>query len=223
MEGCARVDRRENRRGHRRLVQISRRGEEPGLTKIWAMDLRRIVLLGHTGFVGSHLVTYLRRHRPDLELVALSVEDLDLTRAEAVEHLSALFEADVGVVMTAGVKRQWGDTLEAFSHNLSMAQNVCHALAARPVGRFLFFSSAAVYGEANENEAIDENTGVSPTSYYGVAKFASECLLRQTLRRGLVAVRPPLIYGLGDTSKSYGPAGFVHAALHGEPITLWGD
>src|SRR6266481_6268102 len=108
MEGRACVDRRENRRGHRRLVQISRR-EKPSVTKSLAMDLRRIVLLGHSGFVGSHIVTHLSRHRPDLELVALSVEDLDRARRGAVERLSALFGADVGVVMTAGVKRKWGD------------------------------------------------------------------------------------------------------------------
>ena len=193
------------------------------MEKTPAVDLRRILLLGHSGFVGSHLVTHLRRHSPELELVAISVGDLDLTGTEAVGRLSALFGADVGVVMTAGVKRQWGDTLEAFARNLSMAQNVCHALAARPVGRLVFFSSAAVYGEATHNEAIDENTPIGPASYYGVAKFASECILQQTLRRGLVALRPPLIYGPGDTSKSYGPAGFVHAAINGEPITLWGD
>jgi hypothetical protein len=35
-----------------------------------AMDLRRIVLLGDSGFVGSHLVAHLRRHRPNLEIVA---------------------------------------------------------------------------------------------------------------------------------------------------------
>jgi UDP-glucose 4-epimerase len=187
------------------------------------MDLRRIVLLGHSGFVGSHLVTHLGRRRPGLEVVALSVGDLDLTRTEAVERLAALFEAEVGVVMTAGVKKQWGDTLEAFSRNLSMAENVCRALAARPVGRFVFFSSAAVYGESNHNEAINEDTAIAPSSCYGVAKFTSECLLQQTLRRGFVALRPPLIYGPGDTSKSYGPAGFVRAALEREPITLWGD
>jgi nucleoside-diphosphate-sugar epimerase len=32
------------------------------------LDLRRIVLLGHSGFVGSHLVARLRRHSSDLEL-----------------------------------------------------------------------------------------------------------------------------------------------------------
>jgi nucleoside-diphosphate-sugar epimerase len=73
--------------------------------KTWAMDLRRIVLLGQSRFVGSHIVRHLRRHCPDLELVALSVDDPDLTLTEAVERWSALFEADVGVVMTAGVKR----------------------------------------------------------------------------------------------------------------------
>jgi UDP-glucose 4-epimerase len=189
------------------------------------MDLRRIVLLGHSGFVGRHLAAHLSRRHPALELIALSVGELDLTRAESVERLTALFTADagVGVVMTAGIKRQWGDSLEAFSGNLDMAANVCRALAARPVSRFLFFSSAAVYGESNHNQAIDEDTAISPSSYYGIAKFASERLLRQSLRRGLVALRPPLIYGPGDSSKSYGPAGFIRAALDGEPIALWGD
>jgi len=37
--------------------------------------------------------------------------------------------------------------------------------------------------------------------------------------RGCVALRPALIYGPGDTSKSYGPAGFAHE----ETVTLWGE
>jgi UDP-glucose 4-epimerase len=91
------------------------------------------------------------------------------------------------------------------------------------VRRFVFFSSAAVYGEEHHDEQITEDTPVRPTSYYGAAKFASECVFRKMLASGFVAVRPPLIYGPGDTSQSYGPAGFVYAATHGEPITLWGE
>src|SRR6266849_10648023 len=71
MEGRARVDRRENRRGHRRLVQISGRREKPGVTKIWAMDFRRIVLLGHSGFVG-----YFDRDDPWNMFSRVSLEDL---------------------------------------------------------------------------------------------------------------------------------------------------
>ena len=187
------------------------------------MDLRRIVLLGNTGFIGSHLEAAFRSQHPDLDLAAFSITDLDLTLPQNAEKLGAVFDEDSAVVMTAGVKRQWGDTLDAFSQNVSMAVNVARVLQRHPVRRLVFFSSAAVYGEENHDEQITEDTPVRPTSYYGAAKFASECVFRKTLPNGFVAMRPPLIYGPGDTSRSYGPAGFVYAAAHGEPITLWGE
>jgi UDP-glucose 4-epimerase len=187
------------------------------------MDLRRIVLLGNSGFIGSHLETGFRRRYPNLELVVFSIANLDLTQPQAAGRLAELFDQRTAVVMTAGVKRQWGDTLDAFSQNVSMAVNLARVLQLHPVRRFVFFSSAAVYGEENHDEQITEDSLVWPTSYYGAAKFASECVLRKLLPAGFVALRPPLIYGPGDTSKSYGPAGFAHAAIHHEPIVLWGE
>ena len=187
------------------------------------MDLRRIVLLGHSGFIGSRLEATFRRQHPDLELAGFSFPGLDLTQPHAADSLADLLDRRTVVVMTAGVKRQWGDTLDAFSQNVSMAVNVARLLQSHPVRRFIFFSSAAVYGEEHHDEQITEDTPVRPTSYYGIAKFASECLLRQVSAAGFVAIRPPLIYGPGDTSRSYGPAGFVYAATHREPITLWGE
>ena len=41
--------------------------------------------------------------------------------------------------------------------------------------------------------------------------------------KSLICLRPPLIYGLGDRGKTYGPSGFSAAALADQPITLWGD
>lgn len=176
--------------------------------------LKRIVLLGNKGFIGSHLERALRPLAP--EYAGFHLGNLDLVRS--AEPLAPLFDPETAVVMTAGVKRQWGDTLDAFQQNVAMAVNVARVLETRPVGRFLYFSSAAVYGEANHDECITEETPVRPTSYYGAAKFAAECVLR-----GCVALRPPLVYGPGDTSKSYGPSGFAWAAAQGEPVTLWGE
>ena len=187
------------------------------------MDLRRIVLLGHSGFIGTRLEAGLRGHHPGVELAGFSFPGLDLTQPAGAESLAGLFDPQTAVVMTAGVKRQWGDTLDAFSQNVAMAVNVARVLQSHPVRRFVFYSSAAVYGEERHNDQITEETPVGPTSLYGIAKFASECVLRKALPAGLVAIRPPLIYGPGDTSKSYGPAGFVAAAMHQEPIILWGE
>ena len=39
----------------------------------------------------------------------------------------------------------------------------------------------------------------------------------------LAIVRPPLVYGPGDVSRSYGPAGFIKTALEHKPIVLWGE
>ena len=182
-----------------------------------------MVLLGHSGFIGSRLEAAFRQQHPGLEYAGFSFPGLDLTQPSAAESLAGLFDQQTAVVMTAGVKRQWGDTLDAFSQNVSMAVNIARLLQAHPVRRFVFFSSAAVYGEERHDEQITEDTLVRPTSYYGIAKSTSECVLRKALPNGFVAIRPPLIYGPGDTSKSYGPAGFVYAATRHEPITLWGE
>lgn len=88
-----------------------------------------------------------------------------------------------------------------------------------------FFSSAAVYGEDVHNTNITEDTPPHPTSYYGLAKFTSEILLRKAIgqnQTSLLVLRPALIYGPGDQG-GYGPTGFIKSALAGEPIVLWGD
>jgi len=58
-----------------------------------------------------------------------------------------LFDDGTAVIMCAAIKRQLGDDLDTFSRNVAMAVNLCRVLEKRPVARFMFFSSAAVYGE----------------------------------------------------------------------------
>lgn len=127
--------------------------------------------------------------------------------------------------MCSAIKRQAGDTLENYEKNVAMAANVSRLLAEAPAGRFIFFSSAAVYGEDVENTAITERTPVEPTSYYGMAKFASERLLSKAAgdRTPVVLLRPATIYGPGEPGRPYGPMGFLRAALAREAVTLWGD
>ena len=188
---------------------------------------RRVVILGHTGFVGTHLERLFRLRSPECELIGRSAPGCDLTQEEHVRSLAPIVDLDTAVLMCAAIKRQFGDSLETFSRNLKMVTNLCALLRERPAGRLVFFSSAAVYGENIHHTNITEATPVSPTSYYGAAKFAAECLLQKAFptseRSSLLVVRPALIYGPGDNGETYGPSGFVRAALSGRPITLWGD
>lgn len=190
-------------------------------------NIKRILILGHSGFIGSHLERYFRTVLPGMEVIGRSLPTIDLTKRGDVLNLAEQCNLETAVIMCAAIKRQFGDNLNTFSQNLNIAINVCGLLKEHPVGRFVFFSSAAVYGEDNHNMNIVENTPVHPTSYYGTAKYTSERLfsnaLNQNNKSSILIVRPPLIYGPGDMGETYGPMKFIKAALNKTEITLWGD
>lgn len=184
----------------------------------------KIIILGHSGFIGSQLERMLTSSG-EWEVTGRSLPDIDLTDVEQASRLIPFLPPDSTLVLAAAVKRQFGDTLEAFRLNTAIVENICRLLESHPVRRVLYMSSTAVYGEETENTDISEMTPVNPTSYYGINKYTSERLLKKACggRTSLVCLRPPLVYGPNDPGRTYGPSGFSAAAMDGAPITLWGD
>ena len=189
--------------------------------------IKRILILGHSGFIGSCLEKYLRTHETYVEILGFSSSLIDLTNEKAVQQLTKFLDLNTAVVMCSTLKKEKGDSLDSYLQNLRMTTNLCHLLKEHPVKRFIYFSSTAVYGEDIHNPRISENTPVNPTSYYGIAKYNSECLFRKVIdlqkNSTLLVLRPPSIYGPEDKGESYGPVGFSKKIARGDPITLWGD
>jgi UDP-glucose 4-epimerase len=189
----------------------------------------RIVLLGHTGYIGSRLAKAFAEIDPRIPVVGRSLHDLDLTHADSAPELESLLDPDAAVVILAAIKKQLGDNHEVFSQNLAITHTICRAVAARPVRRVVFFSSAAVYGEDVQHGIISETTAVQPTSLYGIGKFTAERLLLRTMEQhrghgtAPLVLRPALVYGPDEPAYYYGPSGFLRKAIAREPITLWGD
>ena len=189
--------------------------------------MKRILILGHTGFIGSHLEACLHKKLPEREIVGMSSASADLTKKEGVLRLENFFDMETTVIMCSTIMKQFGDNLDSFSKNMKMIMNICHFLESHPVKRFVFLSSVAVYGEDIQNTNITEETKAEPRSYYGMAKYISECLLRKVFDKkkegSFLIMRPPVVYGPGEKGRAYGPTGFVRAVLSGEGITLRGD
>jgi len=187
---------------------------------------KKIIILGHSGFIGSHLENELSATGM-WDVVGRSLPDVDLVNFESASQLKSFLVPDAVLVLAAAVKRQFGDSLDTYQRNIAIVQNICRLLQTNPVGRVIFVSSAAVYGEETNNINIDEKAKVNPTSYYGISKYAAERLLQKACEENkvtsLVCLRPPLVYGPGDQGQTYGPSGFAAAAKEGKAITLWGD
>ena len=208
------------------------------------MAERPVLITGGAGFIGSNLVDALlargyavrvldnlstgkRSNLPDdsrLELIVGDVADAACVRqalqgCRAVVHLAAV----------AWVQASVDDPLGSHQSNLIGTLNVCEAMCGEGVRRVLFASSAAVYGNNGEGEAIDEDTPKAPLTPYAADKLASEHYLDFYRRQhGLepVVFRFFNIFGpRQDPSSPYSGviSIFTERAQKGLPIVVFGD
>lgn len=186
----------------------------------------KIILIGHTGFIGNNIYKYLSK-TINYDLVGISRNEIDLTKQKSYKAISKKFTPETILIMCAGVKKQLGDDLNIYENNMNITTNFCRALLEARLKRIIYFSSASVYGEdVMYYDKISESTPVQPKSYYGIAKYTSERLIQRITaetKTELIILRPPLTYGKDDSSRGYGPTDFVYKAVEGKEIQLWGD
>lgn len=204
-----------------------------------------ILVTGGAGFIGSHLVDALlaQGHRvrvldnlsmgklanldlanPRLQFIQGDVADAPLlVRAmegcTAVAHLAAV----------ASVQASVDDPVSTHQSNFVGTLNVCEAMRRHGVKRVLFASSAAVYGNNGEGQAIAEDTAKAPLTPYAADKLASEHYLDFYRRQH--GLEPAIfrffnIFGpRQDPSSPYSGviSIFTQRAQQGMPITVFGD
>lgn len=190
-------------------------------------SLRRLVILGHSGFIGRAVAARIYADHPSLEIVGLSVSELDLEQADNSELLADVLAPDCALLLCSAVKRQLGDTIASYERNMRMVATVCRAIERYGAARVIFMSSCAVYGEDVHNLLISETTPPSLRSFYGLYKWSAELLLQKFCAElpttSLLCLRPPTVYGAGETVVSYGVGSFLKDCEAGGPVMMWGD
>ncbi|MHC8340200.1 NAD-dependent epimerase/dehydratase family protein [Pseudomonas sp. HLT2-19-2] len=204
-----------------------------------------ILITGGAGFIGSHLTDslvgkgYAVRILDDLSTGKLSNLPLEKNHVEFVEgdvadaalvaKVMKGCQAVVHLAAVASVQASVDDPVRTHQSNFIGTLNVCEAMRQSNVKRVVFASSAAVYGNNGEGQAINEEIPKAPLTPYASDKLASEYYFDFYRRQH--ALEPVVfrffnIFGpRQDPSSPYSGviSIFSERAQKGLPITVFGD
>jgi UDP-glucose 4-epimerase len=170
----------------------------------------------------SYLVKY--RESPRVKLVIGDI--CDLGKLEGVLSEGERVDAVVHMAAVPGIEMCQRSPREAVLTNVYGTHNVLEVARKYDVGKVVFASSAAVYGNPVKTP-IGEDHPLSPTNLYGATKLAAERLLESYhVNYGMdtVILRFGNVYGVGAyTHWDTVIPKFVKQALSGQALTIYGD
>ncbi len=154
----------------------------------------RVAVTGSSGFVGSHLVPYLRSHGDDVVTIdRTGTSPVDVTDAAEVRQVlrSARPDAVYHLAALSHIGESWDAPETVFRINAVGALNVLRACIDAGVERVLVAGSADVYGAVGpEDLPLTEESPIRPVTPYGASKAAADVLALQTyLGDGLGTLR----------------------------------
>ncbi|MFA5101998.1 MAG: NAD(P)-dependent oxidoreductase [Candidatus Thermoplasmatota archaeon] len=171
----------------------------------------RALVTGGTGFIGSHLVDELFEEGYDVRVLRRTTSDITFLKGKNVAFVigdltdkdslrKACQQVDV-VYHLAALPRDWGPKKTFFEVNFDGTKHLLNACVDAKVPRFVFMSSAAVYGFPRTQQPLAEDYQKNPTPKYGESKLSAEGLLWGygiTSNMMVTAVRSPLVTGPRD-------------------------
>jgi UDP-glucose 4,6-dehydratase len=209
------------------------------------MRMRKIVVTGGCGFIGSHVVEHLRVVFPEARLTILD----KLTYAGDMDNVSHLVKrnevhlvvgdicdadlcrrvvrnADLVVHLAAEsfVDNSFGDPVTFTITNTLGTHTLLEACRRAEVPRLIHVSTDEVYGEVLRGE-VGEDAPFNPTNPYSASKAAAEMIILGHLKsyhQPIVRVRANNIFGIRQYPEKVIPK-FCLSIMLGGKLTIHGN
>lgn len=196
--------------------------------------MKRIAIIGGSGFIGSYTATELIEHGYDVTIIdIIPDQERKCIVADATKHDEIYSALDNGfdcVYMLAAISdsnENIEQPLHAVNVNILALTNVLHSMQTLDIRKIVFSSTVWVYSVTDHVE-VDEQTDLPITSsnhIYTTCKLTCEALIRNySMMFGIkyTILRYGIAFGPGchpDTVLSR----FITNALTGKTLTITGD
>lgn len=173
----------------------------------------KILIIGSSGFIGNYLsdrLSYYGHKVIGLDNRVPAKKDIlsgfvlgDILNPKDIEKAALGVDA---IVHLAAKHHDFGISRdEFFKVNVQGMKNILKCATEAGIKKFIFYSSAAVYGEVKTSST--EDTLTAPVSDYGNSKLAAEDVLREWVSQGAarqaVIIRPVVVFGPGNFANMY--------------------
>jgi len=189
----------------------------------------KILITGSQGFIGRNLSNYLGEK--GYEVIGVDIAEgadirLDVSDYGACSEklLSLDFDAVIHLAAIVSIPKSLEDPRRCFEVNSFGTLNMLEIAARKDVERFIYASSANVYGVPVELP-VKETTPLNPRTPYDYSKVVSEKFIECYSKvKGVKAVifRNWKLFGEYDVETTAIPR-FIKACLRNEPLTLYNE
>lgn len=176
------------------------------------MSKKTVLVTGGLGYIGSHFVSKLKNslivivdnlENSDIAVLSILKEFAKLNNSEIVFYkadirdlvdLEAIFKTHNpgDIIHFAALKSPYYSNLNKdlyYKVNVDGTKNLIHLAEKYGIDRFIYSSSATVYGDNNGKLSEDAQVGNNIMSYYGTTKYLTELELRKSNIPNIIILR----------------------------------
>lgn len=172
-----------------------------------------ILITGANGFIGSHILKYFSEKkeynvtglvRKTSNLFRLSPNRYNLIYASINDPMDKIIRGFDAVIHTAGKMNFWGTYEDYYKSTVEGTVNLLQASVRGGVKRFIYFSSAVVYGfDGNLNSSEEKELRPFHDNYCITKTIAEEKVMSFKDRMEIVIFRPATVFGPFDITITF--------------------